>query len=85
MLDSIIIQELRAIVGPENIATEKQDLICYATTPPRWSFFPLRWCIRPMRKKRQRSYGLPTAGGFGSFPAVPAVALPEVPCPRQAE
>lgn len=29
MLDPIIIQELSTIVGPENIATEKQDLICY--------------------------------------------------------
>jgi len=40
MLDSIIIQELRAIVGPENIATEKQDLICYGYDATQMEFLP---------------------------------------------
>jgi glycolate oxidase len=40
MLDPIIIQELRAIVGPENIATEKQDLICYGYDATQMEFLP---------------------------------------------
>jgi len=40
MLDPIIIQELCAIVGPENIATEKQDLICYGYDATQMEFLP---------------------------------------------
>ncbi len=40
MLDPILIQELRAIVGPENIATEKQDLICYGYDATQMEFLP---------------------------------------------
>lgn len=40
MLDPIIIQELRNIVGPENIATEKQDLICYGYDATQMEFLP---------------------------------------------
>lgn len=40
MLDPIIIQELQAIVGPENVATEKQDLICYGYDATQMEFLP---------------------------------------------
>ena len=40
MLDPIIVQELRDIVGPENIATEKQDLICYGYDATQMEFLP---------------------------------------------
>lgn len=40
MLDPIIIQELSTIVGPENIATEKQDLICYGYDATQMEFLP---------------------------------------------
>ncbi|SKA14838.1 glycolate oxidase [Trichlorobacter thiogenes] len=40
MLDPIIIQELQDIVGPENIATEKQDLICYGYDATQMEFLP---------------------------------------------
>lgn len=40
MLDPIIVQELRTIVGPENIATEKQDLICYGYDATQMEFLP---------------------------------------------
>jgi glycolate oxidase len=40
MLDPAIIQELRAIVGGENIATAKQDLICYGYDATQMEFLP---------------------------------------------
>ena len=40
MLDSVIIQELCAIVGAENIATEKQALICYGYDATQMEFLP---------------------------------------------
>jgi glycolate oxidase len=40
MLDSSIIQELAAIVGADNILTEKQDLICYSYDATQMEFRP---------------------------------------------
>jgi glycolate oxidase len=40
MLDSAIIQELAAIVGADNILTEKQDLICYSYDATQMEFLP---------------------------------------------
>lgn len=40
MLDPIILKELEAIVGPENLATEKQDLICYGYDATQMEFLP---------------------------------------------
>jgi len=40
MLDPVIIQELCAIVGEENIATAKQDLICYGYDATQMEFLP---------------------------------------------
>lgn len=40
MLSSTIIEQLRAIVGPENVATEKQDLICYGYDATQMEFLP---------------------------------------------
>lgn len=40
MLALSIIEELRAIVGPENLATEKQDLICYGYDATQMEFLP---------------------------------------------
>ncbi len=40
MLSPTIIDHLRAIVGPENIATDKQDLICYGYDATQMEFLP---------------------------------------------
>lgn len=40
MLSSTIIEQLRAIVGPENVATDKQDLICYGYDATQMEFLP---------------------------------------------
>ncbi|MGB4598549.1 MAG: FAD-linked oxidase C-terminal domain-containing protein [Trichlorobacter sp.] len=40
MLAHSIVDQLRAIVGPENIATEKQDLICYGYDATQMEFLP---------------------------------------------
>ena len=40
MLDPSIIQELAAIVGADNILTEKQDLICYGYDATQMEFMP---------------------------------------------
>jgi glycolate oxidase len=40
MLDSSVIQELAAIVGADNILTEKQDLICYSYDATQMEFLP---------------------------------------------
>ena len=40
MLDIRIIDQLRAIVGPENIATERQELICYSYDATQMEFLP---------------------------------------------
>ncbi len=40
MLPTSIIAELTAIVGPDNIATEKQDLICYGYDATQMEFLP---------------------------------------------
>jgi len=74
MLDSIIIQELRAIVGPENIATEKQDLICYGYDATQMEFLPAA-VVHPanaeetaavLRLANQRRFpGFPRGAGSG--------------------
>ena len=40
MLDSRIIAELKRIVGAENVATERQDLICYGYDATQMEFLP---------------------------------------------
>jgi glycolate oxidase len=40
MLDPVIVQELRDIVGDENLATEKQDLICYGYDATQMEYLP---------------------------------------------
>ncbi|MDK9719046.1 MAG: FAD-binding protein [Trichlorobacter sp.] len=40
MLDAGVVQELCAIVGVENVATEKQDLICYGYDATQMEFLP---------------------------------------------
>jgi len=40
MLSATIIEQLRAIVGPENVATERQDLICYGYDATQMEFLP---------------------------------------------
>jgi len=40
MLDKRIIDALKAIVGPENVATERQDLICYGYDATQMEFLP---------------------------------------------
>jgi glycolate oxidase len=40
MLSAQIIEELTNIVGPENIATEKQDLLCYSYDATQMEFLP---------------------------------------------
>ncbi len=40
MLDIRIIDQLRAIVGPENVATERQELICYSYDATQMEFLP---------------------------------------------
>ena len=40
MLDSSVIQGLTAIVGAENILTEKQDLLCYSYDATQMEFLP---------------------------------------------
>ncbi len=40
MLSPLIIEQLRAIVGPENIATDRQDLICYGYDATQMEFLP---------------------------------------------
>lgn len=40
MLDPHIIQKLKAIVGPDNMATERQDLLCYSYDATQMEFLP---------------------------------------------
>jgi len=40
MLSATIIEQLRAIVGPENVATERQDMICYGYDATQMEFLP---------------------------------------------
>lgn len=40
MLEAHIIQNLQKIVGPENIATERQDLLCYSYDATQMEFLP---------------------------------------------
>jgi len=40
MLDSRIIEQVKQIVGPENIATDRQDLICYGYDATQLEFLP---------------------------------------------
>jgi len=40
MLSAQLIEELKNIVGPENVATEKQDLLCYSYDATQMEFLP---------------------------------------------
>jgi glycolate oxidase len=40
MLPNKVIDQLKAIVGPDNVATEKQDLICYGYDATQMEFLP---------------------------------------------
>ncbi|HEY6872254.1 MAG TPA: FAD-linked oxidase C-terminal domain-containing protein [Geobacteraceae bacterium] len=40
MLDTHIIQKLKAIVGPDNVATDPQDLLCYSYDATQMEFRP---------------------------------------------
>ena len=40
MLSARILEELLSIVGPENVATEKQDLLCYSYDATQMEFIP---------------------------------------------
>lgn len=40
MLDTRIIEKLKTIVGPENVATDRQDLICYGYDATQMEFLP---------------------------------------------
>jgi glycolate oxidase len=40
MLPNKVIEQLKAIVGPDNVATEKQDLICYGYDATQMEFLP---------------------------------------------
>jgi glycolate oxidase len=40
MLDQQIIQKLQSIVGPENVATDRQDLLCYGYDATQMEFLP---------------------------------------------
>lgn len=40
MLAHSIVEQLRAIVGPENVATDKQDMICYGYDATQMEFLP---------------------------------------------
>jgi glycolate oxidase len=40
MIEARIIQSLQQIVGPENIATERQDLLCYSYDATQMEFLP---------------------------------------------
>jgi len=40
MVSPAIIEQLRAIVGPDNVATERQDLICYGYDATQMEFLP---------------------------------------------
>src|ERR1700687_122364 len=40
MLDPKIIQKLKTIVGPDNVATEPQDLLCYSYDATQMEFLP---------------------------------------------
>jgi glycolate oxidase len=40
MIDRRIIEELKRIVGPDNIATERQDLLCYSYDATQMEFLP---------------------------------------------
>ena len=40
MLEARLIQKLKAIVGDENVACEKQDLICYGYDATQMEFLP---------------------------------------------
>ena len=40
MLDSSVMKGLTAIVGNENILTEKQDLLCYSYDATQMEFLP---------------------------------------------
>src|SRR5512140_2758800 len=40
MLNPHVLQKLKAIVGPDNIATERQDLLCYSYDATQMEFLP---------------------------------------------
>ncbi|BDV41319.1 FAD-binding protein [Geotalea uraniireducens] len=40
MLTSSIIDQLKAIIGPENVATDRQDLLCYGYDATQMEFLP---------------------------------------------
>src|SRR5512145_3013556 len=40
MLDARIINKLQEIVGPDNVATDRQDLICYGYDATQMEFLP---------------------------------------------
>lgn len=40
MIDSRIIQEMKLIVGTDNVATDRQDLLCYGYDATQMEFLP---------------------------------------------
>jgi len=83
MLDPVLYQELCAIVGAENVAIEKQDLICYGYDATQMEFLP-KAVVHPANTEEVSALlKLANLRRFPVFPRVPAAALPAAHSPRQ--
>ncbi len=68
MFDSTTIEKLKNIVGPENIATDKQDLICYGYDATQLEFLP-RAVVHPADPQEVSAIlKLANTEGFPVFP-----------------
>jgi glycolate oxidase len=84
MLSIDLVKELQRIVGDDNVATDKQDLICYGYDATQMEFLPSAVVHPANAEETAAVLNWPTAVPFPVFPVAPAAALPAAPCPRPA-
>ena len=85
MLATHLIDLLTAIVGPDNITTSKQDMICYGYDATQMEFLPDA-VVHPANCRRglgRSETGQPRTVSR-SFRAAPGAVLPVVHSPRGA-
>jgi glycolate oxidase len=68
MLSAGVIEKLKAIVGPENVATEQQDLLCYSYDATQMEFRPDAVVYPANAEEVSRILRLATAERFPVFP-----------------
>ena len=82
MLKMEHIEELAAIVGKDNIATDRQDLLCYSYDATQMEFIPEAVVHPATTEGSPPLYGWQIAPVFRFFHGAPAADSPAAVCPR---